>query len=146
MPIVNFWFPKKIANDVWEASASRKDSFGSGRGVMNAWWALWVIGLLTSGAIFSIDLQAADVEAEFDDAQLEVGKAIVGDVAHAAAALFALLFVRQLTRRQLTTYAEGPVTPGAPAAGPYPGTPNVPVPASGGETARQSDPPGARSE
>lgn len=131
VPVVNFWFPKQITNDIWWASAPREDR--RGLAVVSWWWGLWVAMSVTSIAAFQADAGELDRQELLDDIQREVHMTGLSDMLGVAAAILALLFVRRLTQRQLTKYAEGPDQPvpfGAGAPGgpaphqPYPGQPN----------------------
>ncbi|MEO3753485.1 DUF4328 domain-containing protein [Streptomyces sp. B6B3] len=124
VPIVNLWFPKQIANDVWRASAPYGPD--QGRGVLNAWWTLWIISLVASSASFRIDTDnTIDNQEELDAVQREVNLGMLSDLVGIAAAILAILFVRRLTARQLTKYQQGPA-PQQP--GQYPGGPGGPGP------------------
>jgi hypothetical protein len=124
VPIVNLWFPKQIANDVWRASTPW--GANPARGVLNAWWVLWVISAVTSSlaSVFTSGTDTIDSQQELDDAQREVSMTLISDLVGIAAAILALLYVRRLTQRQLATFEQGPqpVGPG-PGPGPVPGMP-----------------------
>ncbi|MGP3956173.1 DUF4328 domain-containing protein [Nonomuraea sp. 3N208] len=45
VPIVWFWFPKQIVDDIWDASTR---SPSPQKGVFHAWWAAWLIANLVS--------------------------------------------------------------------------------------------------
>ncbi len=120
VPIVNLWFPKQIANDIWRASTPWGGD--QGRGIVNAWWTLWVVSLVTSGASFRMSGDnTIDSQEELDAVQREVSIGVVSDLVGIAAAIVAILFVRRLTARQLTKYQQGP----APQPGMYPGGPDA---------------------
>ncbi|RKN45692.1 DUF4328 domain-containing protein [Streptomyces hoynatensis] len=125
-PVVNLWFPKRIANDIWRASTP----WGRhpGLGLVTGWWVLWLCFSLTQGAGLSgTDELSTEVDGYDDLDRLEVALSIelVSALLGVVAALLALLYVRALTARQLTKYHQGPVPPPAawppnPApAGPY---------------------------
>ncbi|MFF9374238.1 DUF4328 domain-containing protein [Streptomyces griseoluteus] len=44
IPFVNFWFPRRIVLDAWDASAPQGRP--SGHGLVDLWWTAWVAGLI----------------------------------------------------------------------------------------------------
>jgi hypothetical protein len=97
VPVVNFWFPRRIAVDAWVASTQRLPD-GSvpppSYRIINLWWAFWLLSSVTDylpDAVDSVPLLAL---------------CAVVDV---AAAVTAALFVRQLTCRQDVLAQQGPV-------------------------------------
>ncbi|MFD5320118.1 DUF4328 domain-containing protein [Streptomyces sp. NPDC127098] len=115
VPVVNFWFPKKIANDAWRASTPW--GVDPARGVVNAWWVLW---LLLTLADFSAQVQdlggeglgnAEDLDALGNQASILTLSGVLG----VAAAVLAILFVRRLSQRQQTKFDQGPIPPLTPA-------------------------------
>jgi hypothetical protein len=136
-PVVNFWFPKQIANDIWRSSTPW--GANPGRGLVNAWWVLWVIttatGLLANA--FNTGDEILDTQEELDEAQRQVGMSTLNDLVGIATAILALLVVRRLTQRQLVKYQQGPQGPqgpqGMPTAPPPYGMPGAPgMPPYGG--------------
>lgn len=98
VPIGNLWLPRKVAGEVWDAgidwdSGARRTSHA----LMNVWWALFVAMWWVGRVANSAYEDAVDV-AEMKRA---AGMMMFSDVLDAVAALFALLFVRKLTRMQL---------------------------------------------
>lgn len=112
VPIVSFWFPKKIANDVWKASAPQNEADRTG--LLTGWWLVWVFSTVvgplsvTSGGDLSRDEQLNEI-------RREISTTIVSDLLGLIAAVLAILVVRRLTRFQLDTYARGPVPQAYPA-------------------------------
>ncbi|MDT0321794.1 DUF4328 domain-containing protein [Streptomyces millisiae] len=115
VPVVNLWFPKMIANDAWRASTPW--GVDPARGVVNAWWVLW---LLSSLVDFSAQVQdlggeglghAEDLEALENQASILTLSGVLG----VAAAVLAILFVRRLSQRQQTKFDQGPIPPMTPA-------------------------------
>lgn len=114
VPVVNLWFPKKIANDIWNASLPYGPD-GAPRAVsragMNVWWALWLV----TTVIGWVGGRLYDVAQKFETLRIATGVLIVGDVVDIAAAVFAVIFVLQLTAFQGEKAAQGPVPPTAMA-------------------------------
>lgn len=101
VPILSFWRPKQIANDIWRGSdpaAPRHVDIWS-RPVptlFGLWWAAWIIGLFLSRAAFRSGLSASTAEELQTAAMLDaLGFAI--DIAGAA---LAIVVVRRTTARQ----------------------------------------------
>ncbi|GED85188.1 DUF4328 domain-containing protein [Streptomyces sp. 6-11-2] len=105
-PVVNLWFPRRIAVDIWEAS-SPADGPRSNWPV-NTWWTLWVIGLLAGRLADSHYNQAVAAKA----LQEAAGEMMFSDALDVVAAVFAVLVVLRLTRMQHEKALRGP----APAA------------------------------
>lgn len=106
VPVVSLWFPRRIMLDNWDAS-SPAGSRGS-HGLVNAWWTLWLVALLTSRA-GSRAYSRAETAAEIQDA---AGQVLVSDVADIVAAVLAILVVLRLTRMQHEKGLLGPVAVG----------------------------------
>lgn len=102
VPVVNLWFPRRIALDIWDASgpwdAPRP------HGLVNAWWTAWVIGLL-AGRMSSTTYRRAETVAEIRQA---VGQVLFADAVDIVAAVLAILFVLALTRMQDAKARSGP--------------------------------------
>ncbi|NHI08882.1 serine-threonine protein kinase [Streptomyces sp. KO7888] len=94
VPVVNFFLPKQIANDIWTATTGRPA--GAGRWLMHAWWWLWVAHLATELSAY----RSWDEEETAADARETVLNALGGDVVAVVSAVFAVLFVSRLTRLQ----------------------------------------------
>lgn len=110
-PVVNLWFPRQIAGDIWEASSppGRRASLA----LVNAWWGLW-IAALAIGRAGSTQVRQAE---ELDEIRTAVQTLFVSDLLDVAAALLAIVFVRRLTAMQTARITDvGP----APASGPVP--------------------------
>ncbi|MEU6384450.1 DUF4328 domain-containing protein [Streptomyces bauhiniae] len=91
IPFVNFWFPRRIVLDAWDASAPQGRP--SGHGPVDLWWTAWVAGVIA-------------------DRLLRVGsgpvmRAVVDGVDLVAAALAAVV-VMKLTRMQHERALQGP--------------------------------------
>ncbi|GAA2321609.1 DUF4328 domain-containing protein [Streptomyces kunmingensis] len=106
VPIVAFWFPRRIALDTWHASAdglelSRKQAWS---GVIELWWFLWLANQLL-GRIVSRGYEEAEALPAVRSA---IAWVIAGDVLDIVSAAAAILFVRSLTRLQNRKVAAGP--------------------------------------
>ncbi|GAA2913996.1 hypothetical protein GCM10020221_07100 [Streptomyces thioluteus] len=131
-PVVNLWFPKRIANDIWRASAPPGPQ-GPPRGLLNVWWVCAVV----AGAV-NAATTTAYVLTERDDARrlrTLAGASAFGYLLCAVAGVLALLVVRQLTRMQeeralealsYETYQAYPTAPAAYSPGPYGPLPPMP--------------------
>lgn len=98
VPIGNLWLPRKVAGEVWNAgidwdSEARRPSPTP----VNVWWALFVATWLVGRVAGSAYKDAAGVE----EMKRAAGMMMFSDALDAVAAVFALLFVRKLTRMQL---------------------------------------------
>ncbi|WP_176993494.1 DUF4328 domain-containing protein [Nonomuraea jiangxiensis] len=107
VPIVNFWFPKQIVDDIWYAS-SRTPS--PPRGLFNAWWAAWLIGTWVANVAGRLLFNAEELESLAAAARFDV----VGIVLMLIAAVLAIGVIRKITEAQeahRSTAAAG-MTPG----------------------------------
>ncbi|GHJ27589.1 DUF4328 domain-containing protein [Streptomyces hygroscopicus subsp. hygroscopicus] len=133
-PVVNLWFPKQIANDIWRAS-SPGGPHEVRRGLLNAWWVTWIVAAVAN-AIGTIRYNA--LRAKTDDHLMSYAEAksnlgelrdilaveVFATVVLIAAAVLALLLVRQITamqerRASLPPQLAGPAPYGMPAPNPY---------------------------
>jgi hypothetical protein len=100
VPVVNLWFPKKIANDIWDASlppgADRTPGAREPRGLLNGWWTLWILTMVL-GQRASGMYRDAETLTEIQDA---VTFYLVADGVNIAAAVLAVLVVRRITAMQ----------------------------------------------
>jgi hypothetical protein len=110
VPVVNLWFPRRIALDVWDASGPWNAP--RSHGLLNAWWAAWLLSLFT-GQLATTAYRRAETVEEIRSA---VGQMVVADAVDAVAAVLAALFVLALTRMQDDKARTGP-----PAAVPVSG-------------------------
>lgn len=142
-PVVNLWFPKQIANDIWRAS-SPQGPHNVRRGLLNGWWVTWIVGLVAN-AVGTIRYNTLRSKVESDSYQPSLSEArsdlddlhgilaldMFAVVVFIAAAILALLLVRQITAMQEQRASLPPqvggVAPayGTPPAAPY-GTPAPP--------------------
>uniref|UniRef100_A0AAU1ZXY8 DUF4328 domain-containing protein n=1 Tax=Streptomyces sp. NBC_00093 TaxID=2975649 RepID=A0AAU1ZXY8_9ACTN len=102
VPIVNLWFPRRIMLDIWDVSS--RAGTRAPQGLVNTWWTLWILALLTNRAGYTA-YRNADTAAEIQDA---VGQVLLSDVADIAAAVLAILVVLRLTRMQHEKASLGP--------------------------------------
>ncbi|WP_235444934.1 DUF4328 domain-containing protein [Streptomyces sioyaensis] len=101
VPVVNLWFPRRVAIDIWKASA---DGNTGSRALLNWWWALWVANLVF-GRLASRRYANAGTPEEIKGA---IAGLMASDVLSVLAAVLALLFVRRLTRMQHEKALRGP--------------------------------------
>ncbi|WP_344629781.1 DUF4328 domain-containing protein [Streptomyces glaucosporus] len=105
VPVANLWLPKRIADDVWDASsppgADGTVRYRASRGPLNAWWALWLAANVLSG-IAGAWYEEAETFQEAGGAA--VLNALSGGVGVLAAVL-AIRFVRRLTGMQYALHA-----------------------------------------
>ncbi|MGH2694257.1 MAG: DUF4328 domain-containing protein [Actinomycetota bacterium] len=98
IPIVNFFRPKQIANDIWRASepAPAGDRTWRDRPVpalLGWWWAAWLAsGLLSLGATGRQD--------SLDDLEGASTAILLSDAAVVAAGVLAYVVVKRITERQ----------------------------------------------
>ncbi|MGY1451830.1 DUF4328 domain-containing protein [Streptomyces sp. SS8] len=102
VPVVNLWFPKKIANDIWDASTPPGPD-GTVRerlpgGLLNCWWLLWLL-TWASGRFASHRYQDAQTPGELGSA---VSSYLFADGVDILAAVLAILVVRRITAMQHT--------------------------------------------
>ncbi|MFD8262078.1 DUF4328 domain-containing protein [Streptomyces griseoluteus] len=94
IPFVNFWFPRRIVLDAWDASAPQGRP--SGHGLVDLWWTAWVAGLIADRLL--------RVEAG-------AGMLAVVDGIDLVAAVLAAGVVLRLTRMQNEKALRGPSLP-----------------------------------
>ncbi|MFE1292014.1 DUF4328 domain-containing protein [Streptomyces sp. NPDC058751] len=103
VPFVNLWRPRQVMADIWDAS--RPAGTRSRLGLVNAWWAFWIAGLL-AGRIFAVLYRKAETPREVRDAAFQ---GMIADGLDIVAAVFAVVVVLKLTRMQTRKAQEGPV-------------------------------------
>ncbi|MEU5186151.1 DUF4328 domain-containing protein [Streptomyces klenkii] len=133
-PVVNFWFPKQIVNDIYKASVP--PGARAPKGLLNAWWTLWIASgvcamvssVLGASAGARIAAKGYDGSSWREDVEALKNSANVsafGTLLMIAAGVLALLVVRQLGGLQERRATAGPaVAPGMPG---MPGMPGAPV-------------------
>ncbi|MFD4634296.1 DUF4328 domain-containing protein [Streptomyces sp. NPDC058284] len=117
VPVLNFWFPRRIAVDIWDASGDRSVALdrttldpsagGAPHRLVNAWWTLWVANLL-AGRWSTQSYWRAE---EPDEIKAAVGNLMFSDALDIAAAVLAILFVHRLTGMQDRKARSGPPRP-----------------------------------
>ncbi|MET7935136.1 DUF4328 domain-containing protein [Streptomyces sp. NPDC005322] len=144
-PVVNFWFPKQIANDIWRASSPHGPHHVR-RGLLNGWWVTFLasagVGFIGSIQYTVADNKLAQMEEDakrgdfsgvsdarsvIEDMKSALGISMFATMIAIAAAILALLLVRQITamqeqRASLPPQMGAPSPYGSPAPSPY-GTP-----------------------
>ncbi|WP_327338654.1 DUF4328 domain-containing protein [Streptomyces sp. NBC_01324] len=99
VPVAGLWLPRRIAGGIWTASA-QTNTDGTWRDVspvpMNLWWGTWVVSMVF-GRFASERYDRAESPQQIMDA---ASMMVVSDLLDIAAAVFAILFVRELTRMQ----------------------------------------------
>ncbi|MFG2533262.1 DUF4328 domain-containing protein [Streptomyces sp. NPDC048516] len=101
VPVVNLWFPRQIATDIWNASADEKSR---SRALLNWWWALWIVNLIF-GRLAAQRYSRAEQAEEIKGA---IAGLMASDVFNIMAAVVAIFFVRRLTRMQHEKALRGP--------------------------------------
>jgi hypothetical protein len=107
VPILSFWRPKQIANDIWRGSdpavPPHLDVWSRPvPALFGLWWAAWIIGLFVSRAAFRSGLTASTAEELQTAAALDA----IGFLIDITAATLAILVVRRTTVRQTTCAAQ----------------------------------------
>ncbi|NEA62379.1 DUF4328 domain-containing protein [Streptomyces sp. SID12488] len=105
VPVVSLWFPRRIMLDIWDASTPA-DARAS-HALVNAWWTLWLVALLTN-RLGSSGYDRADTAEEI---QYATGQVLFSDAVDIVAAVLAILVVLRLTRMQHERALHGPVPP-----------------------------------
>ncbi|WP_433859194.1 DUF4328 domain-containing protein [Streptomyces kronopolitis] len=101
VPVANLWFPRRVAIDIWNASA---DARSRSRALLNGWWALWLVNLIfgrLAGQRYSRARTAGEIKGA-------LAGLMASDVFNIAAAVLAILFVHRLTRMQHEKALRGP--------------------------------------
>ncbi|MFJ5836579.1 DUF4328 domain-containing protein [Streptomyces shenzhenensis] len=101
VPVVNLWVPRGLVADVHRASAPDRRL----PPVLNVWWALWLIGLLSGVGLFYEDSRDEVIARAYTD----VWQLLVSDAAVVGAAVAAVFVVRAVTAVQGEHAAGGPV-------------------------------------
>ncbi|WP_372409048.1 DUF4328 domain-containing protein [Streptomyces luteireticuli] len=135
-PVVNLWFPKQIADDIWRASAPAGPQ-GPPRGLLDSWW---VCGVL-AGAVNAVTTVAyalaearthrhGHLQEDVRRLRTLAGAGAFGYLLCAVAGVLALLVIRQLTgmqeQRALESLPYGSLPYEAQVYGPAPTLPPGP--------------------
>ncbi|MFD5626191.1 MULTISPECIES: DUF4328 domain-containing protein [unclassified Streptomyces] len=94
VPVVSLWFPRRIMLDIWDAS--RPLTARGSHGLVNAWWTLWILALITDRFAFSRYSRAETP----DEILAATDQVLLADVADIAVGVLAILVVLRLTRMQ----------------------------------------------
>ncbi|MEV4171022.1 DUF4328 domain-containing protein [Nonomuraea sp. NPDC049709] len=89
VPIIAFWFPKQIVDDIWHASART----GGSKGLINAWWAAWLVGSTVSNVAGRLLFNAEELDSLAAAARFDV----VSIALMLVAAALAIGVVRRIT-------------------------------------------------
>ncbi|WP_406122924.1 DUF4328 domain-containing protein [Streptomyces sp. NBC_00989] len=103
VPLLNFWYPRRIALEIWDASSPA----GARRShlLVNVWWTLWILSLLVDRVSY------LEYGQDAGSIQAAAGQSMIFDALHVAAAAFAILVVLRLTRMQHEKALAGPGIP-----------------------------------
>lgn len=93
MPVVNLWFPRRIAADIWDASGPDRPR---SHALLNAWWGAWLASLFAGRAAAR---GYADSESP-EDVLRALEQLMFVDALDTVAAVLAVLFVLAVTRMQ----------------------------------------------
>ncbi|MFF0382675.1 DUF4328 domain-containing protein [Streptomyces sp. NPDC004286] len=99
VPIVNFWFPRRIVLEAWDASAPQGRP--AGHALVNWWWASWVASLLADRLL----------RRQYDTGLAGAWALVVTDALDLVAAALAAVVVLKLTRMQHEKALQGPLLP-----------------------------------
>ncbi|MER7394519.1 DUF4328 domain-containing protein [Streptomyces sp. NPDC000151] len=111
-PLVNLWFPRQIAGDIWKASTppDRRAPLT----LLNAWWCLWV----ASKTLAFVGNSQLDKAEEYQALRTALRTVFVSDLLDATAAALAITVVCRLTALQIARMRGVgllPATPPPPA-------------------------------
>ncbi|QIQ03351.1 DUF4328 domain-containing protein [Streptomyces liangshanensis] len=123
VPILSLWYPRRVALDIWTASAPEPHLALARRassGLINLWWALWLVSR-AYGNLASRLYEDAEDGAAIQQALVVL---MSSDVLDIVAAVAAILVVRRITARQ-NEKVNGPALP---AGGQQTGTPGSSLP------------------
>ncbi|MEE1758999.1 MULTISPECIES: DUF4328 domain-containing protein [unclassified Streptomyces] len=110
VPVVNLWFPRRIAVDCWEASGPWRKP--RSHALVNTWWTLWLLSLI-AGEVGDRAYFRAEAVEEYRTAAQQM---LFADSLEIVSAVFAALFVLALTRMQDDKARSGPREPEPVAA------------------------------
>jgi hypothetical protein len=105
VPLLAFWRPKQIANDIWRASepeppASEAQAPRTGKtGLLTLWWSFWILSTVIDHSATRIFFNANTLTDFSRGAKLDIA-ALVLDI---TAAVLAILVVHRITKWQLSS-------------------------------------------
>ncbi|MFD9117224.1 DUF4328 domain-containing protein [Streptomyces bottropensis] len=105
VPVVNLWFPRRIAIDCWDASSPWEKP--RSHALVNTWWTLWLLSLFAGEAGDRAYLRAEEIE----EYRVAARQMLFADSLEIVSAVFAALFVLALTRMQDDRARSGPREP-----------------------------------
>ncbi|MBB5933821.1 protein kinase domain-containing protein [Streptomyces zagrosensis] len=123
IPVVQFWFPKQIANDIWRSSAPATPaanypmrSDGASRALLNWWWVLF----LTMFVVSIISLSVYGDAETYDQNEGSVVWSCITDVVSIPCAVLAICVVLKLSAMQERRAASQSMSGGpGPTSGGY---------------------------
>lgn len=98
LPILNFWIPRRVVADVWQASVPRRE-LGRGRAEVNWWWGLF-LAYLVIDRVADRMLSRSETVDDLADGGAALAAVAALSVASAAAAA--------LVVRRIGTWQSGP--------------------------------------
>ncbi|MGW7403228.1 DUF4328 domain-containing protein [Streptomyces sp. NPDC054833] len=107
VPIVNLWVPRGLVADVYERSTGGKPA----PLVLNVWWVLWLVGMLSGVGLVYEDSKDKVIERAYT----EPWPLLASDAAVVGAAVAAVFVVRAVTAAQVERGAADTAAPVAPA-------------------------------
>ncbi|GGO83451.1 DUF4328 domain-containing protein [Wenjunlia tyrosinilytica] len=108
-PVVNLWFPKQIADDVWSAgdpatgAGPYRMKPTSGPPLVLWWWLAWVAGNLLSWV--AVAIRSGTSVTDFSAMRWSYGIDMAGALVSVAAAVLAIVMVRRITTMQGVRHA-----------------------------------------
>ncbi|MGW0807058.1 DUF4328 domain-containing protein [Nonomuraea sp. NPDC002799] len=111
VPIIAFWFPKQVVDDIWHASTR---AAAPSKGLINGWWAAWLVHNIVTNVAGRLLNKAGDLDALASAARFDAFDILLMIIA----AGLAIGVVRKITDAQEDTRA-------AAAAGVMPGSPGM---------------------
>ncbi|MEU9141473.1 DUF4328 domain-containing protein [Streptomyces sp. NPDC048404] len=102
-PGVNLWFPRRITQEIWDASRPEGDR--SGYGLLNTWWTLWVIDMLVGLPASTPKLRTNTLA----EVQAGAGRLMAAHALDIVAAVLAIVVVLKLTGMQVRKAQGNPV-------------------------------------
>lgn len=102
-PVVNLWFPRQIAAEIWTASVPWGERRSTA--LVNIWWGLWLFTHVTD-QFAAVSDRHAETTSELRDAARTM---MFSDVTDIVAAVLAIAVVLRLTRMQHHKALAGPL-------------------------------------
>ncbi|MEV0375166.1 DUF4328 domain-containing protein [Streptomyces sp. NPDC050636] len=102
-PVANLWFPYQVVSDIWQASAPRRPAV---RGLVIAWWALFVADTMVNRAVMGFYLREEITE---EGLRSTANMATLGTVLDSAAGVLIVLIIKRITTWQNQRLAQDTV-------------------------------------